>query len=231
MLQVCPRRGQSRFIHNAASVAETSPSSANHQSGLSGLGGYRWYPTLLCHAVVLFLTVDQIQLVVLSAAAWSCCVGFCLAMFVSPSLVRYEAVVRPMKPRQPTSMGITWPAHPLSQYSMRRFSFTWLTLLPHPLQVQHIYSWIHWVSIGSDYGLSPARYQAITLTNVDWFSIGPWRTNFGEIRIKIRNFSFMTMHSKISPAKLRPSLVQWGDELTICMTFIYRNEPPRPRVR
>ena len=31
---------------DAAAVAETSPSSATNQSGLSGFGGYRWYPTL-----------------------------------------------------------------------------------------------------------------------------------------------------------------------------------------
>ena len=40
-----------------------------------------------------------------------------------PSLVRYEVVVRPMKPPQPTSMGITWQAHPLSSHSMRSFSY------------------------------------------------------------------------------------------------------------
>ena len=36
----------SRYIQHAAAVAETSPSSATDQSGLSGFGGYRWYPTL-----------------------------------------------------------------------------------------------------------------------------------------------------------------------------------------
>ena len=61
----------------------------------------------ICHGVVLFLTLDQIQLDALSAAAWSCSVALRLALFVSPSLVRYEVVVRPMKPRHPTSMGIT----------------------------------------------------------------------------------------------------------------------------
>ena len=31
---------------------------------------------------------------------------------------RYEAVVRPMKPQQPTSMSTTWEAHPLSCLSL-----------------------------------------------------------------------------------------------------------------
>ena len=35
---------------------------------------------------------------------------------------------RPMKPQQPTSMGITWHAHPLSSHSMRRFSYRSLFL-------------------------------------------------------------------------------------------------------
>ena len=39
-------RNHSRYIQHAAAVAETSPSSATDQSGLSGFGGYRWYPTL-----------------------------------------------------------------------------------------------------------------------------------------------------------------------------------------
>ena len=51
-----------------------------------------------CHDVVLFLTLDKIQLDVLSTAAWSCCVALRLALFVNPSLVRYEVIVQPMKP-------------------------------------------------------------------------------------------------------------------------------------
>ena len=78
---------------------------------------------------MLFLTLDQIQLDALSAAIWSCCVALCLALFVSPSLVRYEVAVRPMKPRQPTSVGITWQAHPLSSHSMRSFSYRSFFLL------------------------------------------------------------------------------------------------------
>ena len=56
--------------------------------GEGGQGGW---------AGVLFLTLDKIQLDVLSTAARSCCVALHLAMFVNPSLVRYEVIVRPMK--------------------------------------------------------------------------------------------------------------------------------------
>ena len=68
-------------------------------------------------------------------------------------------------------------------------------------------------SIGSGNGLSPVRRQAITWTNVDLLSIGPLRTNFSEIRIKIEKFSCMKMHSKISSAKCH--FVQWGNELMV----------------
>ena len=59
-------------------------------------------------------------------------------------------------------------------------------------------------SIGSDNGLSPVRQQAITWTNAALLSIGPLGTKFGEISIKIQNFSFTKMHLKISSAKQRP---------------------------
>ena len=54
------------------------------------------------------------------------------------------------------------------------------------------------VSTGSDNGLSPVRYQAITWTNADLSSIGLQGTNFSEVRIKIQNFSFMKMRLKMS---------------------------------
>ena len=47
-----------------------------------------------------------------------------------------------------------------------------------------IYATVNWVSIGSDNGLSPVRRQAITWTNADLLSIGPFRTNFSEVWIK-----------------------------------------------
>ena len=60
------------------------------------------------------------------------------------------------------------------------------------------------VSIGSDNGLLPFRRQAIILTNAGFLSIGPFRTNFSGILIKIQDFSFTKMHLKISSAKWQP---------------------------
>ena len=58
--------------------------------------------------------------------------------------------------------------------------------------------------IGSDNGLSPGRRQAIIWTNAGILLIGPLGTNFSEISIKIRIFSFMKMHLKMSSVKWRP---------------------------
>ena len=58
--------------------------------------------------------------------------------------------------------------------------------------------------IGSDNGLSPGRRQAIIWTNAGTLLIGPLRTNFSEISIKILPFSFEKMRLKVLSAKLRP---------------------------
>ena len=58
--------------------------------------------------------------------------------------------------------------------------------------------------IGSDNGLSPDRRQATTWTNAEILLIGPLRTNFSDISIKIRRFSFTKMHLKTSSVKQRP---------------------------
>ena len=50
--------------------------------------------------------------------------------------------------------------------------------------------------IGSDNGLSPGRRQAIIWTNAGILFIGPSGTNFNEISIEIRTFSFKKIHSK-----------------------------------
>ena len=60
------------------------------------------------------------------------------------------------------------------------------------------------VSIGSDNGVSPIRYQAIIQTNAGFLSTGPVGTNLSEIVIKIHNFSFTKIHRKTSSAKWRP---------------------------
>ena len=57
------------------------------------------------------------------------------------------------------------------------------------------------------------RWQAITWTNAELLSIGLLVTNFSEILIKIRNFSFIKIHLKMSSSKWRP-FCPGGDELT-----------------
>ena len=58
--------------------------------------------------------------------------------------------------------------------------------------------------IGSDNGLSPGRRPAIIWTNAGILLIGPLGTNFSEILIEIRAFSFKKMHLKVSSGKRRP---------------------------
>ena len=57
--------------------------------------------------------------------------------------------------------------------------------------------------IGSDNGLSPGRRQAIIWTNAGILLIGTLGTNFSEILIEIRIFSFKKMGLKVSSAKWR----------------------------
>ena len=58
--------------------------------------------------------------------------------------------------------------------------------------------------IGSDNGLSPGRRQAIIGTNAGILVIATLGTNFSEILIEIRPFSFKKMHLKMSSGKWRP---------------------------
>ena len=60
--------------------------------------------------------------------------------------------------------------------------------------------------IGSDNGLSPGRRQAIIWTNAGILLIGTFGTNFSEILIDIRIFSFKKMGLKMSSAKWQPWL-------------------------
>ena len=70
--------------------------------------------------------------------------------------------------------------------------------------------------IGSDNGLLPDRHQAIIWTNAGILLIGPLGTNFSEISIRIKTFSFKKMHLKMASAKWRPFclglnlLTHWG---------------------
>ena len=58
--------------------------------------------------------------------------------------------------------------------------------------------------IGLDNGLSPDRRQAIIWTNAGILLIGTLGTNFSEIVIETRPFSFKKMHLKMSSGKWRP---------------------------
>ena len=58
--------------------------------------------------------------------------------------------------------------------------------------------------IGPDNGLSPGRRQAIIWINAGILLIGPGGTNFNEIFVGIRTFSFKKIHFKMSSAKWRP---------------------------
>ena len=58
--------------------------------------------------------------------------------------------------------------------------------------------------IGSDYGLSPGRRQAIIWTNDGILLIGPLGTNFSEISTEIMTFSLKKIYLKVSSAKWRP---------------------------
>ena len=69
------------------------------------------------------------------------------------------------------------------------------------------------VSIGSDNGMSPIRRQAIISTSARLLSIGPLGTNFSEIVVTNRTFSFKKMRLKMSPTKWRPFIVKVWKEI------------------
>ena len=77
-------------------------------------------------------------------------------------------------------------------------------MLNNPLRLNDAYICVGNLTIfGSDNGLSPDWYQAITWTSAGILLIGPLGTNFSEILIRIHTFSFQKMHFKTSSAKRR----------------------------
>ena len=76
------------------------------------------------------------------------------------------------------------------------------------------------IIIGSDNGLSPGRRQAIIRTNAGILLIGPLRTNFSEILIEIRTFSFKKMRLKVSSAKWRTFCLGLNVLITRCYVKI-----------
>ena len=92
-------------------------------------------------------------------------------------------------------------ANPLFYISSNNSATNGLT---HWGRVTHIYVG-NLTIIGSDNGLSPGRRQAIIWTKAGILLIGTLGTNFSEILIEIRIFSFTKMHLKMSSGKWRPS--------------------------
>ena len=69
---------------------------------------------------------------------------------------------------------------------------------------------------GSDNGLSPGWRQAIIWTNAEILFIGPLRTNFSEILIKILTFSFTKMSLRVSSAKWQPFCLSLNVLMNYC---------------
>ena len=61
---------------------------------------------------------------------------------------------------------------------------------------------------GSDNGLSPGRYQAITWSNAGILLMGPLGTNFNGFLIVIQKFSFKKIHLKKTAAKMA-AILSW----------------------
>ena len=109
-------------------------------------------------------------------------------------------------------------------------------LLTHWGRVTHIYV-SKLIAIGSDNGLSPGRRQAIIWTNAGILLIGTLGTNFSEILIEIRIFSFKKMGLKVSSAKRRPFclglnvLTHWTlADMAVILNWYSSNSSYRVRV-
>ena len=72
--------------------------------------------------------------------------------------------------------------------------------------------------IGSNNGLSPGRRQAIIWTNAGILLIRPLGTNFNEMLVEIRTFSFMKMRLKVSSAKWRSFCLGLNELIHTLMT-------------
>ena len=65
-----------------------------------------------------------------------------------------------------------------------------------------MYASVNYTIMGSDNGLSPGRRLAIIWTNAGILLIAPLGTNFNEIIIEIKIFSFTNLHLKVPSAKV-----------------------------
>ena len=81
--------------------------------------------------------------------------------------------------------------------------------------------------IASDNGLSPGRRQAIIWNNAGILLIGPLGTNFSEILIEIKTFSFKKMDLKMSSGKWRPSCLGLNVLIASCVTSVTSTVYPK----
>ena len=91
-----------------------------------------------------------------------------------------------------------------------------------PPSAIYIYTPVNRVSIGSDNGLWPIQYQAISWTNAGLFSTGLLATNFSEIWIGILSFSFKKMHWKMLSARMA-AILSRGKWVKSCLVG---SQPP-----
>ena len=119
-----------------------------------------------------------------------------------------------------------WIFHPFSTRSsgLSTQRVNWvsssLMVLTHQDRVTHICISKQTI-IGSDNGLSPGWRQAIIWTNAGILLIGTLETNFSEILIEIRIFSFKKMILNVSSAKWRPCCIVLN-VLIVPSIFIYQ---------
>ena len=81
------------------------------------------------------------------------------------------------------------------------------------------------VNIGSGNGLPQVRWQAITWSDTDLFSIGPLGTNFCEILNKMQQFSLKKMNfedivCKVSAILYSPHDVDQSDSSTTIYVYV-----------
>ena len=126
-----------------------------------------------------------------------CCHGSSGCKFISSHDIDYEGVTSPC-----LFQGCVSRYSAISVSRNKRKSDFW-SPLTHWGRVTHICVGKLTI-IASDNGLSPGRRQAIIWTNDGILVCGPLGTNFIEILIGIKTFSFKKMHSKMSSAKWRP---------------------------
>ena len=119
-----------------------------------------------------------------------------------------------------------------------RYALQQLNLIPFVIGIftlGHLTPLTHWgrmthicvgelTIIGSDNGLSPGRRQAIIWTNAGILLIEPLGTNFSEILIGIKIFSFKKMRLKMASAKWHPFCLGLNVLTPVLVPYIYSTQ-------